>query len=141
MKNIDARVLALNNNLIFLVLEKKKEVIIPGKESFTKHSLWGMPGGRGEDEDGDEIDTVIREVKEEIGLSAYINEQFRVEWQEKDYVRVGFIGELAKGTIRINPEEILDGKWFPRGILYDERFPIYLGHRQMAQELLRKLGK
>ncbi|MBI2041643.1 MAG: NUDIX hydrolase [Candidatus Nealsonbacteria bacterium] len=142
MENIDARVLILDDNhRVLFVLEKEKLVTLPNGANFTKPSKWGMPGGRGEAEDGDEIDAVIREVKEEVGLSVYIDEQSRVGRQEKGYSKVVFIGELAAGTIKINPEEILDCKWFPIRVLYDNGFNMYSSHRQMAQELLRKLGK
>lgn len=142
MENIDARVLIFNNkNQILLVLEKEKLVDIPGKESFTKPSMWGMPGGRGEPDDKDELDTVLREVKEEIGLSIYIDEQSRLEKEGDGYVKVVFMGEPGEGIIKINQEEILDCKWFPMGALYDNGFNMYSSHRQMAQELLRKLGR
>ncbi|MDO8559133.1 MAG: NUDIX hydrolase [bacterium] len=141
MENIDARVLILDSNRVLLVLEKKKPVDISGKESFTKQSRWGMPGGRGEPDDKDEIDTALREVKEEIHLPIYVDERRRLEKQADGYIRVLFIGEPGEGIIKINPEEILDCRWFPLGVLYDESFNMYSGHRQMAQELLRKLGK
>ena len=141
MKNLDARALIFNDkNQILLVLEKEKPVDIPGKESFTKPSMWGMPGGRGEPDDKDELDTVLREVKEEIGLSIYIDEQSRLEKKGDGYVKVVFMGEPGEGIIKINTEEILDCKWFPLGVLYEENF-VYSSHRQMAKELLRKLGR
>lgn len=139
--NTDVRVLIIENNRILFVLEKGGRKDIPGRESFIKPSMWGLPGGRGDTDDKDNIDTALREVKEEIGLSVYINEQISVEKQREGFIKVVFMGEPAAGTIKINPEEILDYKWFPREILYDKNFDMYPSHRQMAQELLRKLGQ
>lgn len=139
--NIDARVLILDDDdKILLVLERGGQKIIPGKESFEKPSKWGLPGGRGEAGDKDGVETAMREVKEETGLPVYINDQLKTERLEEGYAKIVFLGYPAVSKIKINRKEILDCKWFPRGVLYDENFDMYFTHRQMAQELLRKLG-
>lgn len=140
MENIDARVLILNDkNEILLVLEREKPVDIPGREGFIKPSKWGLPGGRGEPGDEDEIAVAKREVEEETGIWVDLNPRLRFVTQRENYKKVVFVGYPAAGKIKIHPEEILECRWFPRRVLYDEKFDMYLGHRQMAQRLLEKL--
>lgn len=143
MENTDARVLLLDDDdrQILLVLEKEKKIDFPGGKSFIKPSKWGMPGGRSEPEDKDEIATAVREVLHEIGIFPEINSRLRAERREEDHLRVGFIGYPTSRDIKIDPKEILDCRWFPRRILYDEEFDMYFSHRRMAQELLRKLRR
>ncbi len=138
-QKIDARVLVLNNNQILLVLEKGEDKHLPNGNSFFKPSQWGLPGGRSEVEDGDEIDTARREVQEETGLWVDINSRIKVEKQRENHLKVGFIGYPVGGKISINPEEILDCRWFPIKVLFDEKFDMYPSHRRMAQELLKRL--
>ncbi len=141
-KNIDARVLMLNNeDQILLVRDKSKTITRANGESFTKPEGWGMPGGRSELEDKDEIAVAEREVKHEVGIFPEVNSRIRVERQRTDHLKVAFIGYPTSGKIKIDPEEILEARWFPRRVIYDEKFDMYAIQRGMAQELLRKLGK
>lgn len=137
--NVDARVLLLDERgWILLVRDKSKPIVKPNGESFTKLEGWGMPGGRSEPEDKDEIATAEREVLHEIGIFPEINVKIRVEKQRPDHLKVAFIGYPTSGTIKIDPEEILEARWFPRRVLYDETFKMYAIQREMAQELLER---
>lgn len=139
--NIDARVLLIDKNQIFLVLEQEKTITSASGKSFIKYSKWGMPGGRSEPEDKDEIAVAEREVKHETGIFPEVNSRIRVERKMDDHLKVMFIGYPTSGTIEIDPEEILDARWFPIRVLYDEKFEIYAIQRRMAQELLRRLRR
>ncbi|MBI2450132.1 MAG: NUDIX domain-containing protein [Candidatus Nealsonbacteria bacterium] len=141
MEDIDVKVLMLDDNQILFVLEKEKLITKPNGETFPKPSKWGMSGGRGEPQDKDEIAVAEREVLHEIGIFPEVNSRIRVERRQKDYLKVAFIGYPTPGTIKIDPDEILDAQWFPCKIIYDKNFDIYGIQRGMAQELLRKLRK
>lgn len=139
---IDARVLILNDrDQILLVLEREKKVEFSSGEGFVKPSKWGFPGGRSECCDEDEIAVAKREVEEETGIWVDVNSRLRFARHGEKHLKVLFIGYPAAGEIKINPEEILDCRWFPRKILYDEKFDMYSGHRRMGQEILRKLRR
>lgn len=137
MKNTDARVLVEEDDRVLLVLEKGGPVDLPDGKSFEKEPRWGMPGGRNKLGDEDAVDTALRETKEETGLSVYINEKLMVDRQMDGFTKVVFTGYFAGGKIKINPEEILDCRWFSKSVLYDPGFNMYFHQRQMAQELLR----
>lgn len=142
VNNIDARVLIMDDNdRILLVLEKGGSVDLPDGKGFNKESKWGLPGGRNKPGDEDAVDTAYRETKEETGLSVYINEKLSVEREMDGFTKFIFAGYPAGGRIKTNPEEILDCRWFHRSVLYDSGFNIYFYQRQMAQELLEKLGQ
>ena len=141
MENTDVRVLVFNEkNQILLVLEKGGTKTISGR-TFEKPSKWGLPGGRGEPEDEDEIDTGRREAEEETGLWIDISPRFTVVRLGDNCRKVVLFGYPAAGQIKINPAEILACRWFPVSVLWDEKFDMYNGHRQMAQALLRKLRR
>lgn len=137
MNDDDVRVLTLKDNRILLVLEKGGSKFLPNSESFEKPSKWGLPGGRSEVNDKDEIAVAEREVEEEIGIFLEIDARIRVERQMLDHLKVAFAGYYKGGKIKIDPEEILEARWFPRSILYNESFSIYAIQRGMAQELLK----
>lgn len=140
MENIDVKVLLFDeiNRLILLVLEKEKIINLPNGKSFTKPSRWGMPGGRSEPIDKDEIDTAQREVGHEIGIFPDVNVRIRAERWEEDHLKVAFIGYPTSRTIEIDPKEILKAEWFPQRVVYDLGFPMYGTQRAMMKELLRK---
>lgn len=138
---IDARVLVINEkNEILLVLEGGGPRTTPDGKTFTKPSMWGLPGGKSEAEDKDEIDTARRETEEETGIWVDINPRIKVKRQKEDYLKVGFVGYPVTGAIKIDGEEIIDRRWFPKKVLYDEDFKMYRIHRQMAQELFERLA-
>ena len=141
MENTDVRVLVFNEkNQILLVLERGGVKTIGGR-TFEKPSRWGLPGGRSEPKDEDEIDTGRREAEEETGLWIDINPRYTLVRLGDNCRKVVLFGYPVAGQIRINPEEILDCRWFTKSVLWDEKFDMYNGHRRMAQELLQKLGR
>ena len=115
-------------NRIFLVLNP-----LEGK----KLRGWGMPRGRREEKDIDEVATGIRECEEETGYRTGIDERYRVEEQIGDHKSVAFVGYVTGGSLRINKEELLDGKWVNPRVLWvtDPGFYIHPLQRRMAQKL------
>ena len=62
--------------------------------------------------------TVAREVKEEVGVDVkditYVGSQ---NWPFPSQLMVGFVATWAGGEITIDPDELEDARWFPRGAL------------------------
>ncbi len=62
--------------------------------------------------------SVAREVKEEVGVDVtdirYVGSQ---NWPFPSQLMVGFEATYAGGDIRLDPEELEDARWFPRGAL------------------------
>ena len=62
--------------------------------------------------------TVAREVKEEVGVDVtdirYVGSQ---NWPFPSQIMVGFVATYAGGEIKVDPDELEDARWFPRGEL------------------------
>jgi NAD+ diphosphatase len=63
---------------------------------------------------------VAREVKEEVGVDVkdirYVGSQ---NWPFPSQLMVGFVATYAGGEIKVDPDELEDARWFPRGNLPD----------------------
>jgi 8-oxo-dGTP pyrophosphatase MutT (NUDIX family) len=76
---------------------------------------WHFPKGHVEDEET-EIDTAIREIKEETNIDVEIDSDFRkvISYSPKKGVMkdvVFFIGKAISFDLKIDPKELLDAKW------------------------------
>jgi len=62
--------------------------------------------------------TVAREVKEEVGVDVtdirYVGSQ---NWPFPSQIMVGFVATYAGGEIKVDPDELEDARWFPKGEL------------------------
>lgn len=78
---------------------------------------WSFPKGhveRGEDE----VQTALREVSEETGLSVRLQDGFResVEYYPKPYVKkqvVYFLGYAENDNVHMQEEEVSETRWVP----------------------------
>jgi len=127
-------------NRILLVKEKGGIEKLPSGKEFLKPSKWGLPGGVKEDGE-EEVDTAIREVKEESGIWIEIEPGIRDEKMAEDHINITLLGHPLEGKLKSNSSEIGSCRWFPLHILRDGNFDIYFSHRQRAQKILRKLKK
>jgi NAD+ diphosphatase len=61
---------------------------------------------------------VQREVKEEVGVDVddiqYVGSQ---NWPFPSQLMVGFVARYAGGEVKVDPEELEDARWFPKGQL------------------------
>lgn len=96
-----------------------------GRVLLLRHRLWpegrqwGLPTGfaiRGETFQ----DTVVREVREETGLEVRVGELVRLNSGYQLRVEVAYEAELVGGTMRIDPREILEARWFTTDDLPEE---------------------
>lgn len=108
------------------------------KRSSTKEpfpNLWACPAGREEDQDKTLQETVIREVKEEVGLDfTPENKIGTYQTQLLDKVTIGtiFLGTW-KGRITLQTEECSDYGWFS----YEEAIKLEFGfqYKQVVEDL------
>ena len=93
-------------------------VIFDGDKILVIQQLaghWGFPKGHVEGEET-EVETAMREIKEETSLDVEINEKFRYleryspeEGTEKDVVY--FVAKKIGGEIRVQEEEVAGAEW------------------------------
>lgn len=140
---VSVLLLDLDKRIVLLVLNKEERKILSNEKEFLKPSMWGMPTGRQEPEDEDEVVAAIRETREESGLWAEIDRTLRIEEPAGAYVRIAYVGYPVGGELDASCEEIIDCQWFPIRVLEDPSFqdtkygkPIYSGHRIRARKLL-----
>ena len=139
-------VLPMDKNKILLVLNRgEEERTLPSGKKFPYPSKWGMPRGRREPKDENEIAAGEREAREETGYWIKIDSRYRVEEPAGDHVHIAFIGYPVAGKLELNYEEIIDCRWFSPRVLWveDPEDKDYLDmhprQRRMAQKLLIKL--
>lgn len=95
-----------------------EEGLILGVSRKDNHNDFGLPGGKMEPEDADEIAAAIREAKEETGLDIYDLELVFVMHKE------GYLGHtyLAKYSGEINHNEPHVVKWVPFSVVSSGSF-------------------
>src|SRR3989344_3564474 len=128
--------LLLMDNKILLVLNPREEEAMPYGKKFMKPEGWGMPRGRREESDKDDVATAERETLEETGYSVEIDSRYSVEESAGDHSHTAFIGYPVAGNLKIN-DELIDGRWFPIRVLWEQDPKIFIHRRQrrMAQKL------
>lgn len=121
-----------------IVIQGEKILII---QQAAGH--WGFPKGHVEDGET-EVETAIREIKEETNLDVEIDESHRYvehyspkEGVEKDVVL--FVAKMIGGEIKAQEEEVQKIKW----LSYEEAIQTitYDNSRSVLKEAWKELGK
>ena len=81
----------------------------------NNHNFWGFPKGHVEGNET-EIETALREVKEEVGLDVKIDKSKRFELHytirdEIDKTSVFYVAKTLTTDVKIQIEEIIDYRW------------------------------
>ena len=146
--DVSVKVLIRDGHRILLVLEKEDPAKNVLGRTFHKPSMWGFPGGRPEPQDADEIDTAMREVKEETGLIVEIESDLcvRVEEPAPHHTNLLLLGYAVGGKLKGETLETIACRWFPAKILHDESLRaelcfegVYPAHLRRGRELLSLL--
>ena len=95
------------------------------RHRYWKEGSWGLPSGyanRGEQLQ----DAIAREVNEETGYIIEVKRLVRLVSGFKLRIEVNYSGELVGGTLRVNPNEIVEARFFspdalPDGLLDSHR--------------------
>ena len=92
-----------NNEILFLLVYSKR------------NNEWGFPKGHVEDGET-EIQTAVREIKEETNLDVEIDEtkRFVEHYSPEDGIEkdvVFFVAKKTGGEIKVQEEEVKDTKW------------------------------
>jgi ADP-ribose pyrophosphatase YjhB (NUDIX family) len=98
--------------------------------------VWCLPGG--EVEAGESLaQAAIREAQEEVGLSVQLERLVGIH-SRPQFLGVGshvavFAVSITRGTLLIQPEEVLEARFFSAGELPNE---MLLGHREQVLDAL-----
>ncbi len=126
--------------------EKSCGVIIVNEDKVllikTTNNDWGFPKGHTENSES-EIDTALREVKEETNLDVEIikNKKYLISYNPKENVYkevVYFIGIIKNhNEINLQPEEILEYQWVPMAKVSD--FLSFSNIKELYKEALQDI--
>ena len=141
-RNVTVCVLLVDNDRILLIKNPEEIKTIPGKKPFKKESKWGMPRGRKEPEDKDDIATCDREGREETGYEIEVDSRYRVQESVDDHNMIAFVGYPVAGRLEPDPKEIIEARWFSPRVLWAEsgdkdHLDMHPRQRRMAQALWR----
>ncbi|MEU6393697.1 NUDIX domain-containing protein [Streptomyces sp. NPDC046939] len=108
-----------------VVRDERQRVLLLRHRMWSRKRPWGLPTGFAVK--GEEFgDTVVREVREETGLDVAVGRLVRLNSGFKLRVEVAYEAHVTGGTLRIDPFEILEARWFavdelPDGLLDSHR--------------------
>jgi len=114
-------------------------IVQEGKVLLTKRrdfEVWCLPGG--EVDDGESlVQAAVREAQEEVGLlvelERLVGVHSRPQWLATGGHVVIFAAKIIGGDLRIQPQEVLEARFFSRDELPDE---LLLGHREQIEDTL-----
>jgi len=115
-------------------------IIQDGKVLLTKRrdfEVWCLPGG--EVDAGETLaQAAIREAREEVGLTVQLERlvgiHSRPQWLSRGSHVVVFAAKIIEGGITIQPQEVLEARFFSKDELPKE---MLLGHQQQILDALQ----
>lgn len=115
--------------VVAVIIEKEGKIILVQEGGGDDHGQWNHPAGwldKGENP----ISAAKRETEEETGLEVEITHLLGIynfikdkgltkDHIERHILKLVFVGKVIGGTITLDPEEIMDAKWFTPEEIYD----------------------
>jgi len=95
-----------------IVRDADGNVLLLRHRMWREGHQWGLPTGYARKGEPFE-DTVVREVREETGLDVRVGELARLRSGYRLRAEVAYEARFTGGTLRIDPFEILEARWFP----------------------------
>lgn len=94
-----------------VVRENDKYLLVQEKQPSV-YGQWNLPAGRVDVGESIE-DAAVREVKEESGFDVELGERVSIEHvSSESLVLHAFKAEITGGTLKFDPAEQLDARWF-----------------------------
>lgn len=103
--------------VVLVIMDETNRVLLLN-HVFHPFESWGLPGGW-LDRKESPAEGVLRELKEETGLTAVIDDIIQIDRQPRpSHLGVVYLGRIIGGTLRLSPE-IIEAQWFPADALPD----------------------
>lgn len=95
-----------------VVRDQTGQVLLLRHRLWPEGRQWGLPTGYAKA--GETFpDTIVREVREETGLTVTVGQLARLHSGYRLRVEVAYEAMLAGGQLKLSSLEILDARWFP----------------------------
>lgn len=127
-----------------IVVKDNKILLIKRAPHLINGNKWAIPGGF-LDRDETLEQAVLRELKEETGLIGKVVKLFKIidnpKRKNEDRQNVAFVFVVnASGTIKIEPREVTEAKWFDLDNLQEEQ-DFAFDHFEIIKEFKITLDK
>lgn len=125
-----------------IIIKDKKILLVRRASHLVNGNKWAIPGGF-LDRDETLEKAVLRELKEETGLNGKIVKLLKIvddpSRKNEDRQNVAFVYIIhASGKIKIDPEEVIEAKWFDINQLPRKK-DFAFDHFEMVQEFIKTL--
>ncbi|MFF0295941.1 NUDIX domain-containing protein [Kitasatospora sp. NPDC004614] len=94
-----------------IVRDDEGRVLLLKHRMWPEGRQWGLPSGYANKNESFE-DTVVREVREETGLTVKTGELAYLKSGFKLRIEVAYEARYVSGRIEVDPFEILEARWF-----------------------------
>ena len=124
-----------------ILINNRKILLIKRAAHLSNGSKWAIPGGF-LDRDETCEQAVLRELKEETGLSGKIVKLFKIvdspKRKNEERQNVAFVYQIkTEGRIKPDPEEVTEARWFDVENLPNEE-DFASDHFEIIQSFLKK---
>jgi 8-oxo-dGTP diphosphatase len=101
-----------------VVRDHDGQVLLLRHRLWPEDRQWGLPTGYAKA--GESLpETIVREVREETGLTIVVGDLARLSSGYRLRVEVAYEARLVGGDLKLEPFEVLDARWFRSDALPD----------------------